>query len=105
MMTALVWGVVLVLAGFDKSRHFIKESVKKMTKRKVYFVSPHGDNWKVKKEGADKASIIHKNKDDAIKAAKDLAKKAPLSQVKIQKKDGQFQVEYTYGNDPEKYEG
>jgi uncharacterized protein YdaT len=77
-----------------------------MSKRKVVHVVPNSDgNWAVKSEHADRASSIHDLKDEAIARAKELAKGAPLGQVKIHKKDGTIQTEYTYGKDPEKYPG
>ena len=71
-----------------------------MGSRTVYYVSPNGNgDWKVKKEGASKATNIFDNKQDAIQRAKELAKSHELGQVKIQKSDGKFQTEYTYGDD------
>lgn len=72
-----------------------------MGKRTVYYVSPQGDgDWKVKKEGATKATNVYANKEDAVQRAKELAKNQELGQVKIQKSDGKFQTEHTYGKDP-----
>ncbi|KYK29715.1 MAG: hypothetical protein AYK19_19340 [Theionarchaea archaeon DG-70-1] len=76
-----------------------------MSKRTVYYVSPHEKGWQVKKEKGQKPSSVHETKEEAIQEAKRLAKKAELGQVKIQKKDGTFQIEYTYGEDPERYRG
>ena len=74
-----------------------------MSKREIYYVSPHGREWQVKKEKGKKASSVHATKEEAIEEAKRLAKRTGLGQVKIQKKDGTFQIEYTYGKDPRKY--
>lgn len=76
-----------------------------MAKRTVVYVSPHEKGWQVKKEKAKKASSVHRTKEEATKGAKELAKKAELGQAKIQKKDGTFQTEYIYGEDPKKYKG
>lgn len=76
-----------------------------MSKRTVVYVSPHKKGWQVKKEKAGRASSVHSTKKEAIREAKELAKRAELGQVKIQRKDGTFQTEYTYGEDPEKYPG
>ena len=70
-------------------------------KRNVYHVTPDGDGWKVKKEGAARASASTDNKKPAI----DRAKKAPLGQVIIHKQDGSIQTEYTYGEDPRETPG
>lgn len=76
-----------------------------MSNRKVLHVLPHGDDWAVKPEGAQRASSIHDCKDDAINRARDLAKGAPLGQIIIHKGDGTIQTEHTYGKDPRKYPG
>jgi hypothetical protein len=70
-----------------------------MADRNRYFVSPDGDNWKVTKEGG---SVIghHRLKKDAVRAAIDEAHANPPSQVLVQGQDGQFQTEWTYGQDP-----
>ena len=71
-----------------------------MGKRTVIHVSPSGNrDWKVKREGASKASNVFDNKQAAIERAKELAKNQELGQVKIHKADGTFQTEYTYGQD------
>jgi len=74
-------------------------------KRRVYHVTPNGDDWKVKERGAERAVKILEDKSDAIQLAKDLAKSASLGQVIIHKGDGSIQTEHTYGQDPEKYAG
>lgn len=74
-----------------------------MSKREVFYVSPHGNRWQVKKEKGKRATGVYDTKEEAIVEAKRMAKKAVLGQVKIQKKDGTFQIEYTYGDDPSKY--
>jgi hypothetical protein len=53
----------------------------KMAKRKVYHVVPDSDSgsWKVKAEGGQRASSVHKTKAETRKAAKDLAKNQPLA--------------------------
>jgi uncharacterized protein YdaT len=71
-----------------------------MKPRKVYHVTPHGDDWKVKAEGSKRAVDIIDNKADAVERAIELAKSNPLGQVKIHKQDGTIQTEHTYGKDP-----
>jgi hypothetical protein len=66
--------------------------------------NPKG-GWNVKKEGAKRPSAHAANKADAVARGKDLAKKASLGQIKINKQDGTIQTEHTYGKDPEKYKG
>lgn len=77
-----------------------------MTNRVTYFVTPRDNGeWAVLRAGASRASEIVSAKPDAVKRAKELAKQHELSQVVIQKGDGEFQTEHTYGKDPEKYPG
>ena len=80
-----------------------------MAKRTVYHVLPNRDysdnNWKVKKEGNEKASGLFENKEEAIDSATKLAKNSGLGQIKIHGRDGKLQEERTYGKDPGKYEG
>ena len=59
----------------------------------------------MQKEGGQRPSTHADNKADAVARGKDLAKKAPLGQIKIHKQDGKIQTEYTYGKDPHPPEG
>ena len=68
--------------------------------RKRIWVSPAGENWKVKTEGEQKATGIFNTKKEAVDRAIDLAKKEKPSQVVIQKQSGQIQEERTYRDDP-----
>lgn len=78
----------------------------KKAERATYWVSPTDrKEWKVKLEGAKRASAVFDDKADAIARAKALAKAQPLGQVVIQRGDGQIQTEHTYGKDPERSPG
>ena len=77
-----------------------------MPKRKVVYVSPTGkSDWRVKTEGAQRALKNFENKADAIDFGRQVAKNADRGQLKIQKRDGTFQKEYTYRKDPFPPEG
>lgn len=77
-----------------------------MSRRKKFHVTPTGSgNWKVIRQGGSKASGIFENKTEAIERGRELAKKNRLGQLIIHKKDGKFQTEYTYGEDPFPPEG
>ena len=77
-----------------------------MPKRRVVYVSPNKNkSWGVKGEGAQRALKNFDNKKDAIDFGRQLAKNGDLGQLKIQKMDGTFQKEYTYGKDPYPPEG
>jgi len=68
--------------------------------RTVYYVSPAERHWKVKKQGAAKALELFDRETDAIEYAKGVAQNNMPSQVKVQKADGVFGDEWTYGDDP-----
>jgi hypothetical protein len=70
------------------------------TNRKVYHVEKNGDNWDVKLEGSARASAKAETQAGAIDRARDLAKAAPLGQVKVHRPDGRIRTEFTYGDDP-----
>jgi hypothetical protein len=73
--------------------------------RVVYHVTLHGDVWRVKRAGAKRAARVHSNKADAIARAKTLATRGALGQVKVHKRDGEIQTEWTYGKDPRRTRG
>ena len=54
----------------------------------------------VQSKSALRPSNRYETKGEAMARGKELAKKQPLGQIVIQKKDGTFQTEYTYGKDP-----
>jgi len=73
--------------------------------RTVFYVTTDGaGGWNVKREGNSKVLGNYRNKDQAIEYARQLAYDSIPSQVKVQKMDGTFQVEWTYGDDPSRYE-
>ena len=77
-----------------------------MPKRRVVYVSPKDNgNWSVKTQGSQRALKNFENKKDAVDFGRQVAKNADLGQLKIQKQDGAFQKEYTYGKDPFPPEG
>lgn len=59
----------------------------------------------MKKENAQRVSGKFNTKKDAVQRGKELAKKAPLGQIKIHGQDGKIQAEYTYRKDPHPPEG
>ncbi len=71
-----------------------------MSKRKIYDVSPDKGKWKVKARAAKRAVGTFDTKQDAVGKATKVARNQSPSQVVIKKKDGTFQEERTYGEDP-----
>jgi hypothetical protein len=66
------------------------------------YVSPDGDLWKIQWE---KGSVIsrHFTQTTAIKAARELVShysRGYITQVVVQRPDGRFREEWTYGRDP-----
>lgn len=74
--------------------------------RKVYHVVYQDEVWKVKqRKGFTITKGKFDNKTEAVARAKEVAKKAKLGQVIVHKKNGEFQTEYTYGDDPRESKG
>jgi len=67
--------------------------------RKTYFVGVSEGGWNVTKDGGLILGT-YLNKEGAIQAARIVAKSNQPSQVKVQLKDGTFQTEWTYDDDP-----
>ena len=70
-----------------------------MAVRNTYYVSPEGQRWKVTREGGVLLGH-HDTQRTAIRSAIDIAHANPPSQVHVQRPDGQFRTEWTYGKDP-----
>ncbi len=70
--------------------------------RRRFFVSPEHGRWKVQWEGGQVESW-HETQTDAISRAKELVRSLPegdLAQILVQRADGRFRVEWTYGEAP-----
>jgi hypothetical protein len=72
------------------------------TDRTVFHVTPYVNSWKVKAEGAGpyEFEAVMDTKEDAVRTAKEHARKLEPSQVIIHNKDGKISEESTYGDDP-----
>lgn len=69
---------------------------------RTLYVSPFKGNWKVHWE-KDTSGTLFTRKEDAVKAARKLVADLPagqVSQIIVQREDGTFQTEWTYGQDP-----
>lgn len=89
-----------------ENKYYAEYEVLEGTGRKVYHVVYQDKCWKVKQErGYTIANGKFFKKAEAVARAKKIAKKAKLGQVIIHKKDGKFQTEYTYGEDPVESKG
>jgi hypothetical protein len=69
--------------------------------RKKYHVTQKSDgSWAGKAQGGQRASTVGETKAEVVKRTIEIAKNKPSSQVIIHKRNGKFQEERTYGNDP-----
>jgi hypothetical protein len=65
-----------------------------------YWVTKRDDGrWQVKREGADRASSVHKTQGGAAKEGKHLATTAKVDLV-VTGEDGKIRSKDSYGNDP-----
>jgi hypothetical protein len=70
--------------------------------RQKMFVSPEGSAWKVQWQGGVVATRT-RTQDEAIREARRIIGMYPFgtcSQILVQKPNGQFRIEWTYGIDP-----
>lgn len=68
----------------------------------VLYVSPSGTNWKVHFQHETSGETFPL-KVDAIAHARSIVRKnekGKITQIKVQRADGTFQIEWTYGVDP-----
>ena len=68
------------------------------------FVSPNGDDWKVKVVGNQKASAICDTKAEAVEKAREIAQNQRL-ELLVQNLDGTIGWRNSYGNDPRHIKG
>lgn len=64
--------------------------------RTIYHVLPYKDHWAVRLNKGKRASSVHKNQDSALRAASDLAKSHPKSQVVIHTAAGTINGDRTF---------
>jgi ferredoxin-thioredoxin reductase catalytic subunit len=70
-----------------------------MTKKPNIWITPHGDDWAVKREGVKRSIVITDTKQEAEKIGHALGKKDRV-EVITQRADGRIQSKDSYGNDP-----
>lgn len=70
-----------------------------MAKKNSSHVVPRDSGWAVKKEGASRASKVFDTQDDAIKYAREQARK-DKSELYVHKRDGTIRERNSYGHDP-----
>ncbi len=67
-------------------------------------VTPHGDDWQVKRAGGERASAVCNTQAECIDLAKSMAKKSN-SELYVHNKKGQIRCKNTYGKDPRNIRG
>lgn len=65
----------------------------------IFHVAPHEEGWKVEIAGAKTPTSLHATKDEALSAAREVAKKAEPSQVVVHRMDGTIQTQFGYGEE------
>lgn len=68
------------------------------------FVSPDGEDWKVKVVGNRKSSAVLETKAEAVERAKEIAQNQRL-ELLVQNLNGTIGWRNSYGNDPRKSKG
>ena len=71
--------------------------------QKPIFVSPRGDEWVAKQQGAERAIKVGDKKADVVERAVERARevaKNKQAEIIIQKQDGTIHQRESYGNDP-----
>lgn len=68
------------------------------------FVSPNGNDWKVKVVGNQKASAVCHTKAEAVEKAKEIAQNQHL-ELLVPNLDGTIGWRNSYGNDPRHIKG
>ncbi|MEA2029185.1 MAG: DUF2188 domain-containing protein [Campylobacterota bacterium] len=67
-------------------------------------VTPNGDDWQVKRAGAQRASKVCATQAECINIGKEMAKKSN-SELYIHNTQGQIRAKNSYGNDPRDIKG
>lgn len=62
-------------------------------------VVPHKDGWAVKGEGNQRATSVHDTQQQAVNAAREIARNQQ-SELVIHRPDGRIRDKDSYGNDP-----
>lgn len=74
-----------------------------MTKKNVW-VTPNGEGWKVKTEGAGKAAKVFERQSEAINHARGMAQERK-SELFVQGRDGRIRERDSHGHDPRNRKG
>jgi hypothetical protein len=67
--------------------------------KKGQHVVPNGGQWSVRKAGSVRVTSTHRTQEEAIDAAKEIAKKQ-RTELYVHGRDGRIRDRSTYGKDP-----
>jgi hypothetical protein len=70
-----------------------------MSSRNRHHVVPHQNGWAVRREGADRASVVTETKEHAVERGREIAEREKGGLI-IHRENGTIQEERTYGQDP-----
>ncbi len=76
-----------------------------MAQKPTKHVVPSSDGWKVKTEGASRATSVHPPQAAALSSAAATAREKGQGSVVVHRPNGQIREERTYGQDPSKSKG
>jgi hypothetical protein len=75
-----------------------------MGKKSDYWTTPHPEGWQVKREGAGRATSVHRTQAEAWIETKSRARDAG-GEAYLQNSQGRIRERNTYGHDPKKTKG
>lgn len=76
-----------------------------MAQKPTHHIVPSENGWKVKGEGASRATSVHPTQADALAAATESARTRGQGSVVVHRPDGRIREERTFGQDPSKSKG
>lgn len=85
----------------ELSRKVDRIAVAPVAPVKVFHLAPNSgaEGWKVEAEGAEAPVGVFATKDEALSAAREIARKAEPSRVVVHRLDGTIQSRFAYGED------
>lgn len=70
-----------------------------MAEKKPVHVTPHDDGWAVRREGASRASSVHRTQAEAEQVGRDRAR-SDHTEFLLHGRNGEIRERDSYGNDP-----
>jgi len=70
-----------------------------MTKKGNIWIVPHKDGWAVKREKAERSTVVTPTKEKAVKIGNKIGEKDGVTVI-VQKRNGEIQSNDSHGHDP-----